>query len=182
MLAVLAADWSLLMLRAVFAVLFGGMVLTWPTLTPIALVILFGVYTAVDGCAGLVVAFGARGLRAFGSLFSEGFVRTAIGLVALVAPASMSLHLSALFVTWAALSGIAQIAIAVVLRRELVGEWPLPIAGALSLLVAAFLAFSPQSGAGAVVWLLGPYAILFGFAFMVLSYRLWQLAQEMAKA
>jgi uncharacterized membrane protein HdeD (DUF308 family) len=182
MLAVLAADWSLLLLRAVLAVLFGGMALLWPGLTAIPLVILFGLYSAADGIVGLIVASGAKGLPGFGSLLSEGLVRLGIGLVALMVPALMLLHLPALFATWAALSGIAEIAAAVVLRRELVGEWPLPIAGALSLIVAVFLASNPSAGARAIVWLVGPYAILFAFALMVLTYRLWQLAREMAKA
>jgi uncharacterized membrane protein HdeD (DUF308 family) len=97
-------------------------------------------------------------------------------------PAVMSRHLPALFAVWAALSGIGQFAAASALRRELTGEWPLPVAGALSLIAAGLLALGGRSPLRDVVWILGPYIIAFGCVVMVFAIRLWQLAREMARA
>jgi uncharacterized membrane protein HdeD (DUF308 family) len=181
MLAVLAADWGLLLTRALIAVLLGIVALVWPELTLITFVVLFGVYTLLDGIAALTIAAGARGLPGFGSALFEGLVRLGAGLIALAIPGHVALVSPAFLAAWSGLSGVGQIAVAIVLRKELTGEWPLPLAGALSLLVAVFLAASPGAGLPVLVWSIGPYSILFGFALMVLTYRMWQLAQEMTK-
>jgi uncharacterized membrane protein HdeD (DUF308 family) len=181
MLTVLAADWALLLFRASIALLFGIVALAWPELTPIALVFLFSGYALVDGIAALIVAFGASGCPGFGSLLFEGLVRLGASVIALAASRHVALALPAFLAAWAGLSGVGEVAVAVVLRREMAGEWPLPIAGALSLLVAMFLMIS-RGGMPALVWLIGPYSILFGFALVALALRLRRLSREMAKA
>jgi uncharacterized membrane protein HdeD (DUF308 family) len=182
MLAVLAADWGLLLTRALLALMLGISAFAWPGLTLIPFVVLFGVYSLLDGIAVLIVAFGAKGLPVFGSLMFEGLVRLGAGLIALAIPGQVALVFPAFLAAWAGLSGVGQIAVAIVLRKELTGEWPLPIAGALSLLVAVFVAANPGGGVLSLVWFIGPYSILFGFVLMVLTYRMWQLAHEMTTA
>jgi uncharacterized membrane protein HdeD (DUF308 family) len=157
-------------------------VLAWPQLTPVALAVLFGVYVLLDAIAALIVAFHTRGLPGFGNLLFEGLVRLGSSWMALTIPNRAALALPTFFAAWAALSGIGQIGAAVALRREMTGEWPLPTAGALSLLVTVFLMASPDIGVSALARLLGPYSILFGCALLVLALRLRQLALEMARA
>jgi uncharacterized membrane protein HdeD (DUF308 family) len=179
MLAVLAADWGLLLTRALIALMFGISTVVWAGLTLIAFVVLFGVYTLLDGIAVLIVAFGAKGLPGFRSLLFEGLVRLGAGLIALAVSGRVALVFPAFLAAWAGLSGVGQIAVAIGLRKELTGEWPLPIAGAVSLVVAMFLATSPEAGVPSLVWFIGPYSILFGLTLMMLTYRMWQLALEM---
>jgi uncharacterized membrane protein HdeD (DUF308 family) len=182
MLAVLAADWGLVLLRASIALLFGIAALMWPGLTPITLAVLFGVYALLDGVAALIVALHAKGLPGSGSLLFEGLVRLGASVIALAMSGRVALALPAFFAAWAGLSGIGALAAAVVLRKEMTGEWPLPTAGILSLLVAVVLIARPGIGVSAVVWLIGPYSILVGFALVMFGVRLWHLALEMAKA
>jgi uncharacterized membrane protein HdeD (DUF308 family) len=182
MLAVLAADWSLVFVRASLALLFGIAALAWPALTPITLAVLFGVYALLDGVVALIVAFHAKGLPGFGSFLFEGLVRLGASAIALAISDRVALVLPTFFAAWAGLSGIGELAAAVVLRKEMTGEWPLPTAGILSLFVAVLLIARPGMGLPALVWLLGPFAMLFGCALVMLGVRLWHLALEMAKA
>jgi uncharacterized membrane protein HdeD (DUF308 family) len=74
---------------------------------------------------------------------------------------------------------VAEMVVAIVLRRELEGEWPLPFAGAVSVTVALLLLLTPNAvGAAELKWLVGPYAIIFGSTLLALVRRLRQLAQE----
>jgi uncharacterized membrane protein HdeD (DUF308 family) len=181
MLAELAGDWGLLLFRAAWAVLFGLLTLAWTDLSPTGLAILFAAYTSVDGIATSIIAIGTRGAPGFAWLLFEGLVRAGIGIVVFVMPAVMSRHLPALFAAWAALSGIGQFAAASALRRELTGEWPLPVAGALSLIAAGLLTLGIRSSQRDAVWILGPYSIAFGCVVMTFAIRLWRLGREMAR-
>jgi uncharacterized membrane protein HdeD (DUF308 family) len=182
MLAVLAAQWGLLLFRGIVGVLFGIAALLWPGLTLVALVALFGAYALLDGGAALVLAFSARGNPGFGSLLAEGLFGIAAGVVTFLYPGITAIALLAVIATWAILTGIAALASAVFLRKELVDEWPLPVAGALSLLFGILLLLQPAAGALAVVWLIGTYALLSGSVMIALAMRLRQFAYEMIRA
>lgn len=182
MLAVLAAHWGVLLFRGVIAMLFGIVALIWPGLTLMALVVLFSAYAFIDGILALILAFSTRGQPGFGSLLAEGIFGTAAGIVAFLYPAITTIALLTVIAAWAILTGIAALAAAFALRHELAGEWPLPVAGALSLLLGILLLLRPAAGALAVVWLIGTYAILSGLVMIALAMRLRHIAEEMSTA
>jgi uncharacterized membrane protein HdeD (DUF308 family) len=183
MLAALAVEWALLLLRATIAMAFGIVVLIWPAITPVsmvAIVLLFGAYAVADGLVALLMARGMKGLPGFGSLLFEGLVRAGTGVLAFTSPAALALALRGVFGVWALLSGVAALSAAAALRRDLAGEWPLPFAGSLSVLFGALLLL----GAGRVLeipWVIGPYSLLYGFTLLALALRLRQLAFEIAR-
>jgi uncharacterized membrane protein HdeD (DUF308 family) len=179
MLAVLAADWGLLLFRASIALLFGIAAQVWPEPT---FAVLFVVYTLLDGIVVLMAAFHAKGLPGFRSFLLEGLVRFAAAFVVLAISDRSPTVLAAFFATWAGLSGIGQIAAALTLRKYMTGEWPLPAAGTLSLATAVILLGVRGVGTRTLPWVIGPYSVLFGLALMVLAVRLRHLALEMAKA
>jgi uncharacterized membrane protein HdeD (DUF308 family) len=179
MLAVLAADWSLLLFRASIALLFGIAALVWPELT---VSVLFALYTLLDGIVVLIVAFHVKGLPGFGSFLLEGLVRFAAAFVVLAISDRSPMALAGFVAAWTGLSGIGQIAAAVILRKEMTGEWPLPAAGTLSLATAVLLLAIRDVGPRTLSWAVGPYSVLFGLALMVLAVRLRHLSLEMAKA
>jgi uncharacterized membrane protein HdeD (DUF308 family) len=92
--------------------------LALPELTGLALVSLFGVYTAVNGITVLTVAFHDKGRPGFGSLLLERLVRFVASVPALAMPGRVALALPLFLEAWAGLSGIRQVAAAVVLRRK----------------------------------------------------------------
>jgi uncharacterized membrane protein HdeD (DUF308 family) len=179
MLAALAVNWPFLLLRAIAAALFGVAVLAWPVPPVRGLVLLFAAYTAVDGVLALIVALAVRGAPGFGSLLVEALVRLGVAIVAFASPARAALALTDVFAAWAMLSGVAAIAVAVALRRELSGEWPLPLAGAASLVCGLLLV---TIGAPDLRWVAGPFALLFALTLVALASRFRQLAAEVAAA
>jgi len=182
MLTALAIDSGWLQLRGAMAMAFGLAVLLWPGLRLETLVMLFGAYALLDGVTALAIATSVASLGGVGVLVFEGLVRVCAGFSAFAYPETV-VTLPRFIAACAALTGIAEFAVAGVLRRELTGEWPLPFAGVLSMVIAVLLAWSPADvDATAVRWLVGPYGLIFGTALVVLARRLRQLAQEMANA
>jgi uncharacterized membrane protein HdeD (DUF308 family) len=83
-----------------------------------------------------------------------------------------------LIAAWAIVTGLLEVAAAIILRRELRGEWLLALGGILSVAFGIFLAVRPGEGAIAVVWVIGLYAIVFGVALVALGARLRQLRRR----
>lgn len=182
MLDALARNWAWLMFRALLAIAYGVTVFAWPSITMVGFVYLFGLYAVCDGIVALAIAIDMRDFRGFGSLLFEALVRIGGGLVAMGEP-GVILTFPRFLAGWALLTAAAEAVVAVVLRRELSGEWPLPFAGAISAIVALLLLLTPTViGVPALRWLVGPYTIIFGVTLVALARRLHQLAQEMQAA
>jgi uncharacterized membrane protein HdeD (DUF308 family) len=184
MLALLAVNWRLLVLRAAIAMSFGMLVLLWPGLTLRVLAVFFGCYALLEGVVALITAF--RAPRGFpevrGLLFGGGLVRIGAGVIALAYPDISAIALLVLIAVWAILNGVIEIGAAVALRKEMSGAWPLPVAGAISVLLGVLLALQLNQGALALVWLIGLYALCFGVMLLALALRLQELAPEIARA
>lgn len=174
MLETLTRHWWVLAVRGGAAVLFGLLALIWPHITVLALVLLFGAYALVDGVlasyAALTGRRGAEGRR--GWLALEGVAGVLAGIGAVVWPGITALALLYLIAAWALVTGVAEIAAAIRLRREMKGEWLLALSGVLSIVFGLLAVVFPAAGALAVVWLIGAYAIVFGVALLVLAFRL----------
>lgn len=182
MLEALARNWSWLLLRAILAAVCGIVTFAWTDITMAGFVRLFGLYAVFDGMVALAIAIDVKDLRGFGTLLVEALVRVAGGLVAMGEPGIL-LTFPRFFAAWAIATGIAEAAVAAVLRRELEGEWPLPFAGGVSLTVALLLLVSRVPvGVPALRWLVGPYAILIGVTLLALARRLHQLAEEIQRS
>ena len=177
MLEYLSRSWWALAVRGALAALFGLAALIWPNITLRVLVWLFGFYAVVDGLLALAVLLVggrlARGRR--GWLVFEGIVGIAAGVVTFLWPGITALVLLYLIAAWAVVTGLLEIAVAVILRRELRGEWLLALAGVLSVAFGVLLAARPGEGAIAIVSVIGVFAIVFGVALLVLGVRLRRL-------
>jgi uncharacterized membrane protein HdeD (DUF308 family) len=173
MIGVLARNWWALALRGLFAVLFGVLAFALPGVTLAALVILFGVYSLVDGIFALVTAVRAAETHERWWLFAlEGLAGIVAGLITFLWPGITALVLLFLIAWWAIITGIFEIAAAVRLRKEISGEWALALGGAASVVFGLLLLFRPGVGALAVIWLIGTYAVVFGLLLLMLAFRL----------
>ena len=185
LLDVLARNWWVFAARGLAAIVFGVLALVWPALTLTILIFLFAVYAIVDGSA-LLFGIGRprmQAMRRNWSLAVVGLLGIIAGIVAFVLPGVTALSLLYVVAAWSIVMGIFQIIAAIDMRRQIDNEWWLILGGVLAVLFGAYLAIFPGDGLLTLVWLVGFWAIVFGFLNFMLSWRLRALqSQATAKA
>jgi uncharacterized membrane protein HdeD (DUF308 family) len=178
---VLARNWGWVALRGVVAILFGLLTIVRPGITLSALILLFGAFAIADGSFRLFSAFAnRRDQPRWGALALGGLLGIVAGVIALVMPGVTGLVLLYVIAVWTIVSGAAEIAVAIELRKVITGEWALVVAGVLSILFGAFLVARPTAGAIAVAFWIGIYAVALGSMLLVLAFRLrhWEHAHH----
>lgn len=175
MLGLLAKKWWVLLIRGIAAVAFGILAVAWPGITITVLVVVFGAYALVDGVFGVVSALAGAERRDRWVLGVEGLAGIVAGAVALIWPSITAFALLVLVAVWAIATGLAELAAAVRLRKEINDEWLLVVTGVASVLAGVILLLRPRAGVIAVTWLIGAYAIAFGALLVALSLRLRSL-------
>ena len=173
MLQTLARNWWAIVLRGVFAVLFGLGTFLWPGITLAVLVLLYGGYLFVDGILAVLWALKRRREGSFAwGVFLAGLASLAAGVLTLLWPGVTAIALLYLIAVWAIVRGVFEIVAAFHLRRELTNEWLLALNGVLSVLLGVILIVAPGAGALAVLWLVGSFVIVVGILMIVLGFRL----------
>jgi uncharacterized membrane protein HdeD (DUF308 family) len=173
MLQTLARNWWAIVLRGVFAILFGIGTFLWPGITLAVLVLLLGGYLFVDGILAILWALARRREGAFSwEVFLVGVASLGAGVVTLMWPGVTALALLWVIAVWAIVHGVFEILAAFHLRRELSNEWLLALNGALTVLFGIVLIFAPVAGALAALWMIGTFAIVAGIVMIALGFRL----------
>src|SRR5215216_881435 len=164
-----AGHWWALALRGAIAILFGIAAFLRPGIALEALILLFGAYALVDGVFAMVGVFGGTRARTpRWLLFVEGVAGILAGLIAFIFPILTAVVFLYLIAAWAIITGVAEIATAIRLRREIQGEWALIVGGILSVLFGVFLAvIGPVVGLLSLIWLIGAYAVAFGILLLI---------------
>jgi uncharacterized membrane protein HdeD (DUF308 family) len=166
-------DWRTHALRGAAAILFGIFTLAWPTLTLLALVWLYGIFALVDGLSVLPAAFRRDEERSQRlSFVFHALLSIAAGVIALVWPDITALALLFVIAFWAILVGGMEVAAAIRLRKEITREWLVALMGVLSIAFGVSLLVAPVSGALAITWLIGWFAMLVGVLRLVFAWRL----------
>jgi uncharacterized membrane protein HdeD (DUF308 family) len=168
-----AENWRAVALRGLVGLLFGLVVLFWPSLILAVLSLFFGIYALVDGGVALVPALRSsdRGARRWLPL-AEGTVGVIAGLVALLWPGLTASGLLYVIVGWAVVTGILKIVTAIVLRSELENGWLLAGGGALSVLFGVILAVLVGSDLPSLGPFIGVFAVVVGLALIVFAFRI----------
>jgi uncharacterized membrane protein HdeD (DUF308 family) len=172
MLHALARNWWLLLLRGIAAIVFGVLTFVWPGLTLLTLLLLYGAFALVDGILSLAAAVmgGAPAPRWW--LAIVGFLGLAAGILTFAWPGVTALVLLLFIAFWAIATGVMQIVGAIRLRKEIDNEWLLIFCGVVSVVFGLILIAQPQTGALALAFVIGFYAILEGIGLVGLSLRL----------
>lgn len=169
----LARNWWLFLLRGILALAFGVVALFFPEAAFLSLVLVFGIFALVDGVFAIITAMtgGARSEN-WWWLVLEGVVGIIIGLLTIVQPGAMGIAWVLLIAAWALVTGVFEIITAVRLRKEITGEWALILGGVISIIFGVLAGLYPSSGAVAIGFIVGFYAIMFGTLFLVLAFSL----------
>jgi uncharacterized membrane protein HdeD (DUF308 family) len=170
---VLARNWWSLVIRGFIAIVLGILAFAWPGITLAALVLVFGAFALIDGVVNIAgAARAASAGERWGSLLLGGIVGILAAVVTVFWPAMTALALVYIIAAWAVITGLAEIAAAIRLRRHISGEWLMAIAGVLSILFGVIIAASPLVGALVIAVWFGAYAFIFGVVLVALGFRL----------
>jgi len=159
----LTKNWGLFTLRGLLAIIFGILIVIWPSTSILALVIFFGAYVLVEGIFLLIIsaAFkGGGGDRAW--IIFSGIVGIAAGIMTFVWPGITAVVLLYIIAIWALITGIFQLIFAFVIPINTGNRMLLGLAGAFSIILGIFLVARPGQGALTVVWIIGLFAVMFG--------------------
>jgi uncharacterized membrane protein HdeD (DUF308 family) len=170
----LAENWWLLLLRGIAAIAFGLLAFSWPGLTLLTLVLMWGIYAIADGILALWAAIASKGggMAPRWWLAVVGIAGILAGALAFVWPGMTALVLLMFIASWAIVIGVLQIWGAIRLRKEIEGEWLLGLSGVLSVAFGVIMFAQPGAGALAVVWLIGWFAIVAGCVYIGLAFQL----------
>ncbi|HBY9732515.1 TPA: HdeD family acid-resistance protein [Klebsiella pneumoniae] len=182
----LTENWWIIALRGVLALIFAALAFWMPQSALLAMTLVFGAFSLVNGAFNLVAA--VRHIQKkehWGWLLFSGIVGILTGVVVLVAPwvatMVMASFLWASVGFWAIFTGVLEISAAVRLRQEIKGEIWLAFSGLLSIFLGAivlWIFFSrPVESFVAAGWLLSFYAAVYGVTLLFLSWRLRKTRQ-----
>jgi uncharacterized membrane protein HdeD (DUF308 family) len=167
----LAKNWWALEVRGLLTVVFGILALLLPGMTLGVLVAVFGVYTLAEGAVLLIMSLKRSDALHWWITLLQGIAGIGAGIVTFVWPQISAVILLLIITAWAIVTGVLEIAEALLLRKQLRGEWPLVVSGLLSLLFAYMLLANPVVGALVLISVIGLYAVIFGILQMVLGAR-----------
>lgn len=172
--------WWVVLLRGIFAVIFGIIALAAPGAALTGVVIVFGIYAIIDGVTAVIHALRIRTPGSgWGWLLFQGIVSIVAGFVALVFPALAGV-IGGLFALWtiviyAVMHGAIGIRSAAGLsegRNRTIGI----VAGVLTLVFGILLGIltlvTPGATVLSLIWIVGIYAIIFGIMFIVAAVQL----------
>jgi len=153
-----AQPWWSFVVRGVFAIIFGLLIILWPVAGALAIVFLFGAYALVDGIftlAALPMVKTGRGWPIF-----RGVCGILAGLVTFAWPGITALALFIIIATWAIVTGIFEIIIGAQSKAK--NRWLLILGGVLSIILGWLLLVWPEVSVVALIWVIGLEAVLFG--------------------
>lgn len=174
--------WPLMALRGVLAILFGIAALVWPGITVLALALLFAAWALLDGVFLLISAF--RQGRAHASwrdwvpALLAGLLGIAAAVVTVLWPAITILALTVLAAVVLIAVGVAEIVLAVRLRKLIRGEVFMALAGLAGVIAGILILIWPLSGALVLTIMLGAYALVSGILLLFVAWRLRRIAQS----
>lgn len=163
--------------------LFGILAIVWPDITVEVMVIVFGAIALVDGVfttAGGLTSHEDQPLRWF--LIVAGVFSIVIGALILIWPDITAKVVLYIIATFAVITGAT--------RTLAAAFWPqgrrsdkvtLILSGLVSLAFGVLIFAWPASGALAIVWLIGLWAIIFGVIAIVVGFEVLSLNRRLGQ-
>jgi len=169
---ILSRYWWMTVLRGLFWILFGVVILARPGISLLSLTLALGIVIFADGILNVVHAIAGRAVHEdWWVLLLVGLTGIGIGAITFYSPQTTALALVFYVAIWAIATGLLQITAAIRLRRHLKGEVWWILAGIASVVFGALLICQPGAGALTLLWLFAVYAIAFGVLLLLLAFR-----------
>ncbi len=168
----------------VASIVFGAITLFWPGITLVALTFLFGAFAFFYGAFAL-----GSGLNLLAHRSADwvpyvlgGLAGVVVGVVTFFAPGLTDLTLLYVIAAWAIIVGVFEIIASLDLRDVVKGAGWLAASGGLSIVFGAIVGARPGSGALAILWLIGAYAIIGGATRLYAAYRIHGVQSDVKRA
>ncbi|HEX6656038.1 MAG TPA: HdeD family acid-resistance protein [Candidatus Limnocylindria bacterium] len=172
----IARMWWAFLVRGILGIVFGVVLILFPTIGLVAVVALFAAWAIIGGVTALIGAWQSRGAhRDWWVTLLEGVAGIVAGLVAILLPGVAALGLLFVIAFWAIVTGVLQIWFAIRMRDQIHGELWLALSGVIAVLFGILLVIFPGGGILSVLLLAGLFSIVFGVAMAVLGFRLRRL-------
>lgn len=169
---ILSRYWWMTVLRGLFWILFGVVILARPGISLLSLTLALGIVIFADGALNVMNAFAGRKVHEdWWVLLLVGLTGIGIGALTFYSPQTTALALVFYVAIWAIATGLLQITAAIRLRRQLAGEVWWILAGIASVIFGVLLIVQPAAGALTLLWLFAVYAIAFGVLLVLLAFR-----------
>ncbi len=169
---ILSRYWWMTVLRGLFWILFGVVILARPGISLLSLTLALGIVIFADGILNVMNAFAGRKVHEdWWVLLLVGLTGIGIGALTFYSPQATALALVFYVAIWAIATGLLQITAAIRLRRQLAGEVWWILAGIASVIFGVLLIVQPAAGALTLLWLFAVYAIAFGVLLVLLAFR-----------
>ena len=169
-------SWWILLLRGIFAIIFGLLALFSPGLVLDTLLLFFGILAIVSGVFLAIDAFIVSGDRILKII--EGILWAIIGILLLAQPITSLEIIMFIIAFWAIVIGIFQIIFSIKLRKVIKNEWMGILNGSFSFLFGILIIINELAGAIAIVLVFGIFALLFGITSISLSFRVKGIKAE----
>ncbi len=177
-----AHNWIAFLIRAILWMVLGVIAIIYPFSALFAFTFIFAIVAGVDGIMSIIGAVKGAREKAdrWGWLILRGIAGIAIAAIFVIMPLLMTVSYAfvtvAVISAWAILTGGLEIGAAIRLRREIDREWLMMLSGLVSILFGAALIYvmyaNPAATILSVGWLIGVFALSFGFMLGWLAFRL----------
>lgn len=178
--------WWAVLLRGVFAIVFGILALVAPTIALTGIAIVFGAYALVDGVTEIAYGIRSKGDVGRGWTLFQGIVSILAGLAALFLP-QLAGVLGGLLALWTiVIYSVAHGAIGLVSAAGVTDgdakTWGI-ISGVITLLFGIVLAIlvllTPDATLLGLIWAVGIYALIFGVVLIVTAVQVRRGVSEL---
>ena len=168
----MSSRWAFIF-AGIIDVLFGIILVLYPSATVGFILVLFGIYAIVQGIALLIAGFTSSELETYRWwLIGGAAVSILAGILALFYPTA-AITLLILFIAIRALVvGFSELLAAIRLRKVIANEWLLGFVGVLNILFGIYLLFYPLISASLLILILGWYSIIIGIVTIFRGLRL----------
>ena len=167
-----------LIARGILAAAVGIIALAWPSVTVLALVIVFAVYAFTAAGLQAARAFSSRTAGPVIGHLLIGLADLAAGVVALAWPGPTALVLVLIVGVWAVIAGLAEIAAAFAAGEPAGTRAMFILAGLATAAFGVVLCARPGIGAITLALLFGLFSLIYGISRITLGAHLRQLHAE----
>lgn len=170
------ANWWMLTIRGIAALLFGFAALFWPGVTLYTLVLLFSAWILVDGVVRLVSGISHLGENAHGLLaMVVGFVELGGGVYLIRHPGITLKTFLGVIGFLLIINGVISVVASLAAKESATGKMLGIMLGVLAALAGIFMLMEPVSSGLAFTWILGLYGLITGPMLIAMSLDLHKM-------